>query len=271
MEARPFQPQVVANDIHVLRSDLLVPGMGSLPVNAFVLKSSQPVLVDTGLAGLTDSFLSALRSVVPPEEIRWIWLTHTDPDHVGNLREVLDLAPQARMVTSFVGMAKLQLLGLPTDRAYLLNAGQSLDVGDRSLLAVAPPTFDAPETTGLFDPKTRTLVSADCFGALLGGPAETAAEIAPNDLRDGVLTWSAVDAPWLQRIDAGAFGRSLQSVRDLDAGTVLSSHLPPATGMVETLLRHLADAPTARPFVGPDQAALEKMMMEMAAGAETSA
>jgi glyoxylase-like metal-dependent hydrolase (beta-lactamase superfamily II) len=239
-------------------------------VNAFVIRSPQPVLVDTGLAGLRDSFLAALGSVIPPEEIRWIWLTHTDADHAGNLKEVLDMAPGARLVTNFLGMGKLGLLGLPTDRVHLLNPGQSLDVGDRTLVARVPPTFDAPETTGFFDPKTSTLFSADCFGALMGAPAETAADIPPNDLRDGLITWSTVDAPWLHRIDAGAFGRTLEEVRDLQAEMVLSGHLPPAFGMAETLLGHLAGAPAAQPFVGPDQAALEKMMSELAADAGAS-
>jgi hypothetical protein len=45
---------------------------------------------------------------------------------------------------------------------------------------------------------------------------------------------------------------------------VLSSHLPAAPGhMTERLLASLAAAPTAHPFVGPDQAALEQMLKQM--------
>jgi hypothetical protein len=45
---------------------------------------------------------------------------------------------------------------------------------------------------------------------------------------------------------------------------VLSSHLPPAPGqMTERLLASLAAAPTAQPFVGPNQAALEEMLKKM--------
>ena len=84
-------------------------------------------------------------------------------DHLGNIEAVLTEAPNARVVTSYIGMAKMGLHGLPLDRVYLLNAGQSLNVGDRELLAVKPPTFDAPETTGLFDPTSQSLISADCL------------------------------------------------------------------------------------------------------------
>ncbi len=48
---------------------------------------------------------------------------------------------------------------------------------------------------------------------------------------------------------------------------VLSSHLPAASGaMLERLLGSLEAAPTAQPFVGPDQAALEQMLAQMTAG-----
>ncbi len=45
--------------------------------------------------------------------------------------------------------------------------------------------------------------------------------------------------------------------------TILSSHLPPARGMTEQLLSSLAAAPTATPFVGPDQAALMEMLAQV--------
>lgn len=265
MEPREFEPRQLAPETHVLTSYFPLPGLGIIPVNSFVIRSPQPVLVDTGLACFRESFLSALRSIIPPEEIRWIWLTHTDADHAGNLKEVLNLAPEARLVTTYLGMGKLGILDYPTDRAYLLNPGQSLDVGDRSLVAMAPPTYDAPETTGFFDPKDSILFSADSFGALMDSPADTAADIPAKNLREGLLRWSMVDAPWLSRIDVGAFGATLQDLRALNSEMVLSSHLPPAFGMAETLLGHLADAPSTQPFVGPDQAALERMLSGMTA------
>jgi hypothetical protein len=58
-------------------------------------------------------------------------------------------------------------------------------------------------------------------------------------------------------------GRYLQTVRELqavDAEVVLSTHLPPASGMGTRLFDMLALAPGADPFVGPDQDALQAML-----------
>ncbi|WP_373045393.1 MBL fold metallo-hydrolase [Vulgatibacter sp.] len=255
-------PRKVAGDTTCLGGYLPVPGLGLIACNAFLLQSTEPVLVDTGLLPLREQFLEQLRAELPLWEIRWIWLTHVDPDHTGALDAILQEAPKAKVITTFIGLAKLdlQMRAPPPERVYLLNAGERLDVGDRQLLAQAPPTFDAPETTGLLDSRTGAFFSADSFGAVLPEPSLRATDVDPLQLRQGCLTWARIDAPWLGMVDRAAFERSLEFVRRLAPPWVLSSHLPPAQGMVDTLLDHLADAPAAAPFVGPNQEAFLAMM-----------
>jgi flavorubredoxin len=250
----------IAPDITALNVTFPIPGLGLLPVRAHVLHAKEPVLVDTGLAMTRADFLASLRAVIDPEDLRWIWITHADPDHVGSLAAVIEAAPQATVVTTFVGMAKMGLLQIETPRIRLVNPGQTLNVGDRELLAVSPATFDAPETTGFLDRKTGVLFSADSFGGLLQAPALDAADIDPAALRDGMTKWASIDAPWLRWTDPARFGKALDIVRGLDPSLVVSSHLPPARDMLSTLLSNLAAAPEAPAFVGPDQAALEAMM-----------
>jgi flavorubredoxin len=262
-----FEPRRVAADTWQLGSWMPVPGLGVLPANAYLIRSREPVLVDTGLAALRGDFLAALAGLVDPAELRWIWITHMDPDHIGNLSAVLDRAPRARIVTTYLGMGKMGLLGLPQDRAWLLNPGQQLDVGDRRLAAVVPPSFDAPETTGLFDTRSRALFSADSFGAVQPAIVDDAAQIDAATLREGMHLWASVDAPWLQWIDRAALRPALDRVQALDAEVVLGSHLQAARGMTDRLLKHLGDCVGAPGFVGPDQRALEAMMASMMATA----
>lgn len=252
--------RTVADGTLCLGAWLPVPGFGILPVNAFVIRGPEPTLVDTGLAALREPFMAALREAIDPVDLRWIWITHADPDHLGNLEAVLAEAPHARVVTTYLGMGKMGLHGLPVERAWLLNPGQRLEIGDRELVAVVPPTFDAPETTGLFDTRSRAYFSADSFGALMHEPADTADAIGPAALRDGMVTWATVDAPWLDLVDPRRHDQRLEQVRRLDPALVLSGHLPPAAGMTDTLLQQLAAARTAPPFEGPDHHALERLM-----------
>lgn len=261
MQAPPsYTARRVAADSTQISTHLPIPGLGQLPCNAFVIHAREPVLVDTGVAASRASFLAALGRTIDPADLRWIWVTHMDPDHVGNLADVLALAPRARVVTTFLGMGKMGLLGLPQERAYLLNPGQSLDVGDRALLALRPPVFDAPETTALFDPATRVLFCADAFGALLERPAATAEEAGPS-LRDGLVTWATIDVPWLSRTDARPLQRALADLAELAPAAIVGSHMPPARGaLLPALSAYLLAARTAPAFTGPDQAQLEAAM-----------
>lgn len=256
-----------APDIEVLTSNFPIPGYGLVPINAFVIKGSEPVLVDTGAVVESEEFMAALRSVIDPSELKWIWLTHTDFDHIGCLHQLLAENPRVRVITTFLGVGIMSLSApLPLDRVYLVNPGQKITVGDRTLTAVKPPAFDNPSTTGFYDDKSGVFFSSDCFGALLSAVPQNAAELSDKDLREGQVFWATVDSPWLHKADSGAFAKELDGIRKMEPKMILSSHLPAASGeMTERLLASLAAAPTAQPFVGPDQAALQQMLKAMTA------
>jgi flavorubredoxin len=256
------------SDIDVITSDIPIPGFGLVPVNAFVIKGDEPMLVDTGAVVESDAFMAALQSVIDPADLRWIWLTHTDFDHIGSLHRLLDANPQIRLITTFMGVGIMSLAApLPMDRLQFLNPGEKLDVGGRTLRAFKPPVFDNPSTTGFLDETSGALFSSDCFGALLAEVPESAADLTDEQLREGQVFWATVDSPWLHKVDESALAKELDGIRALQPEMVLSSHLPAAgKDQMDRLLASVAAAPRAQPFVGPDQVALQQMLQEMAAG-----
>jgi flavorubredoxin len=257
----------VTADIDTLTSSFPIPGYGLVPINAFVVKGSEPILVDTGAAVQSEEFMSALESAIDPADLKWLWLTHTDFDHIGCLSRLLAENPRLRVITTFLGVGIMGLASpLPLDRVYLVNPGEKVTVGDRTLTAFKPPVFDNPCTTGFYDEKSGVLFSSDCFGALLQSIPENAADLSDTDLRDGQVFWATIDSPWLHKVDRNAFAQKLDEVRRMAPKMVLSSHLPPAPGhLIDRLLASLAAAPGAQPFVGPNQAALEQMLKAMTA------
>lgn len=260
------EPLRISGSISALPSYVPIPGLGLLPVNAYVVKSKAPVLIDAGLHADAGEFMKALRAVIDPRDLRWIWLTHIDQDHVGSLRQLVDDAPRAKVVTNFLGLGKLGLFApLPPERVHLLNPGQSIDAGDRKLFAFTPPAYDAPETMGAYDEKSRMLFSSDCFGAVLETTAEDAAAVEPDSLRERQMLWATIDSPWLRHTNESWLAGALNELRRMAPETILSSHLPPAFGMTETLAEALVAARGAAPFVGPDQRALEAMLTSLAA------
>ena len=251
-----------APDVDVVTSTANVAGFGNLAINAFVIHAAEPVLVDTGAVRESGDFIASLQTVIDTADLRWIWLTHTDFDHIGALHQLLDDNDKIRVITSFLGVGIMSLAApLPMDRVYLVNPGQSVDVGDRTLLAVRPPAFDNPITTGLLDQHSGIFFSSDCFGALLDEVPERAEDVSDQALRDGQVFWATADSSWLHKVDRAMFAADLDRIRGLEPTMILSSHLPAANGSsTERLLDALSTVPGAPAFVGPDQAALEQML-----------
>ena len=75
--------------VDVITTTADIPTLGSLAINAFVLHGTEPVLVDTGTVAGAPEFMTTLESVIDPRDLRWIWLTHTDFDHIGSLPALL--------------------------------------------------------------------------------------------------------------------------------------------------------------------------------------
>ncbi len=211
------QPYRAGNDVYVLPSGLDVPGVGSLPVNSFVLLSEQPVLVDCGLAMDGPEYVECLRTVIDPSDLKWIWLTHDDADHTGNLQTIMDLAPNAQLATH--GLAALRMATVwpvPLDRVHAVGPGDQLDVGDRTLLALRPPTYDNPMSTAIFDETTSSLFAVDSFGAILPRLSQDIDDFAEEELVGGMVAWTTFDSPWTHLTDRTLFAETLDEVRKLE-------------------------------------------------------
>lgn len=260
-------PYQAGPDVHVLPHNLPLPGVGVLPVNAYVLLAEEPVLVDTGLAADSGDFIDALTSIVDPKTLRWVWLTHDDADHTGNIQRVFELAPHARLATpAFSALRMASWWPVPLDRVHAIRAGDRLPVGDRTLRAVAPPVYDNPMSTGLLDEATGTLFSVDSFGALLPEPAQDAADVPEDALTGGMLAWATSDSPWAHLVDRRRFAEVLDGVRRLQPTRILSSHLPAASGTsTERFLQVLESVPDAEPAVAPGHEEFAQMVAAMTA------
>jgi flavorubredoxin len=257
------KPYQAAADTFILPSHFPIPGLGFLPCNAYVLKAAEPVLVDTGLGIDSDDFIKALMSVIDPTDLKWIWITHDDADHVGSIQKIMEAAPNARLATNAVTALRMSTFWhVPMDRVYCLNAGESISVGDRKLTAVAPPLFDNPATIGFYDDKANALYSADFFGALLPSHELGCDELAEETLSQGMTLWGTIDSPWIHSTDRGGYHAKLNAIRQMAPDMIFSSHLPPASGKMERFLISLAAVPEAAPFVAPNQAALEQMIAQ---------
>jgi hypothetical protein len=256
-----------ASGVDVISTTAEIPTLGSLAINAFVLHGSEPILVDTGTAAGSEDFMSVLRSAIDPKTLRWIWLTHTDFDHIGSLALLLEENPEVRVITSFLGVGIMGLSSapLPMNRVHLVNPGQTVSLGDRQLTAFRPPVFDNPITAGFFDGLSGALFSSDCFGALLPSVPQDVTDLDLATLRAGQVRWATIDSSWVHDVNRDEWRAKLDRIRAIRPSMIYSSHLPPAPGsMFDVFVDSLARTPDADRFEGPDQSALEAMLAGLA-------
>ncbi len=139
-------------------------GEGTAPVvvalNTLVIRAAEPVVVDTGVAENREQYLADVFGLVEPQDVRWVFLSHDDVDHTGNVNALMDACPNATLVSNWFMVERMTAsLAVPLTRQRWLDDGDTLDVGDRTLVALRPPIFDSPTTAGS---STRRRASTGC-------------------------------------------------------------------------------------------------------------
>jgi flavorubredoxin len=230
-EVLPTRPHAVTDDAWLIPTLAAEPSGAFVGAHSLVIRGAQPAIVDTGASLVRDAWLENAFSVVEPEDVRWIVLSHDDHDHLGNLEPVLHRCPNATLVASFAITARLSGdIELPIERMRWLDVGESLDLGDRTLTAVRPPMFDSPATRGFYDSTNRMLWAADCFGALVPGVVHEAADV-PTELWEGSFAvLNSWNTPWLEWVDVDRFAAHVRTTASLPLDVVASAHGPVLRG-----------------------------------------
>jgi flavorubredoxin len=220
-------------------------------MNSLVIRAAEPVIVDTGMVTDRVTWLEDVCSLVEPGRVRWIFLTHDDDDHTGNLSEMLERCPNAMVVTSWAGRGRTCLaFGIPFERIRTVDDGGTLDVGDRTLHAIRPPVYDSAYTRGVFDPRTRVYFASDAFCTPMPPvPVDRVDQLAPDMWAQGMVMFHHHSlCPWLAMVDEHKYRREVEKVAAVGADVIVGSHTPVIAGpSIEQAFAHLAALPGTVP------------------------
>jgi flavorubredoxin len=233
-------------------------------LNSMVITGAEPVIIDTGTIGNREQWLDDVFAIVDPNDVRWVFLSHDDIDHTGNLTEVMTACPYATLVSSWaITERNANAFEFSLERCRWINDGDGFDVGDRRLLAVRPPVYDSPTTRGLLDQRTGVYWGVDAFACPMPGePVDTVADLDPAFWGDGMAMFvhNAL-SPWLGLVDHQKFGASCDSVQALGMSTIASAHSPLITeSTIDKAFHLLRQLPEVSPPPCPDQVVLEAIL-----------
>jgi len=257
-------PTLVAKDTYVIHQ--VQEALGEplfVYLNSMVILGKEPMIVDTGTPGNRKQWLEDVFGLVEPGDVQWVFLSHDDVDHSGNLDEVMERCPNAKLVCSWAMIERhSNCFSFPLERCRWIMHEESFDVGDRTMRAVRPPVFDSPTTRGLFDPTTGVYWAVDTFATPLPDPHLGIADLDPDFWEFG-LTMFAFGAvsPWLAMLDHAKYGQHVDKSQSLDITTIAACHSPVIEGsLIEKAFEKVRAFPNVVPPPLPDQSVLDQII-----------
>jgi len=133
--------------------------------NSYFVNAEKKALVEVAKEKFFNTYIEKLRKVTDPSQISYIILDHTEPDHSGSLRRLLELAPSATVVGSGNAIRYLEdMLNVPF-RSLIVKDGDVLDLGNKKLRFISAPNLHWPDSIYTFLEEDKILFTCDSFGA----------------------------------------------------------------------------------------------------------
>jgi flavorubredoxin len=262
----------VADETFLITWGLDAPPVGHFSMHSMLIRGREPVLVDTGAPACREQWLATVATLVDLADVRWVFLSHDDRDHAGNLLPVLAACPNATLLTNWFSLGRMaEEWETPLSRCRFVNDGDTVNVGDRMLVAVRPPLFDNPTTRGLFDASTGVYWSVDTFATNTPHPMFEADDLSDGEFRDGQLLGARLIAPWHRYLDQSKWETCVDAVRRLGATTMAGCHSPVLRGRrIDEAFDLIRQLPALDPWREFDQSDLDGWLATAGALSEPS-
>jgi flavorubredoxin/NADPH-dependent 2,4-dienoyl-CoA reductase/sulfur reductase-like enzyme len=134
--------------------------------NSYLVKGENKVaLFETVKVKFLDQYLDKIRSMVAIEDIDYIVVDHTEPDHVGSVEKMLELNPNITIVGSASAIGFLKEITNREFEAIKVNTGDTIDLGGKTLEFISAPFLHWPDSMYTYIREDKMLITCDSFGA----------------------------------------------------------------------------------------------------------
>lgn len=148
--------------------DNLVPLPDGTSYNSYLVKGiEKTALVDTTYPPKIEEYMLNLKKAAG-DRIDYIVSNHSEQDHTGAIPKILEIYPEANIVTNQKCKELTQdALLIPDDKFIIINDGETLSLGDKTLEFIFAPWVHWPDTMFTYLKEDKILFSCDFLGAHL--------------------------------------------------------------------------------------------------------
>lgn len=188
--------------------------------NSYLLKTKKPTVIDTVDLIYTKDFLNNLKAIIDLKDISYIVINHTEPDHSGALGGLARQATNAKIVCSEKAVYHLKELYKLHDREFIIvNDGDTLDIGGKTLLFKMTPYLHTEETMITYCIEDKILFPCDIFSTHLTAKEHFSSK-AKEDITDDFITYyKLIMAPHRKYVRP-----MIDIVKNLDIEMIAPSH-----------------------------------------------
>jgi len=150
--------------IDLFESQYEVPN--GISYNSYVILDEKVALMDTVDARGTEEWLVNLDKALAGRSIDYLVVSHMEPDHAGNIKNLIDRYPDMQIVGNAKTFAMIpQFFDVDiTERSVTVKEGDTLSLGKHTLQFFMAPMVHWPEVMVTYEQTEKILFSADGFG-----------------------------------------------------------------------------------------------------------
>lgn len=134
--------------------------------NAYLLKGTEGIaLFETVKDKFFNEYLEKIKSITSLEEISYIVVDHTEPDHAGSVAKLLELAPHITVVGSQLAIKYISEMINAPFKSLVVKEGDVLSLGNKTIKFISVPQLHWPDTMYSYVEEDHLLITCDSFGA----------------------------------------------------------------------------------------------------------
>lgn len=146
--------------------DDLFPTHNGTTYNSYLIQGTEKTaLIDTVKAPFADEFFAKVGEHVAIDKIDIVVVNHTEPDHSGVVVKVIEKNPDVQVYCSKAGANFLKQLLNKSFNAVLVEDGDEIDLGGKTLRFILAPYLHWPDTIFTYLVEDELLLSCDAFGS----------------------------------------------------------------------------------------------------------